>query len=85
VKIGQHKLKLAELYSSMGRYSQAEPLYVRTLAIFLQCLGETHPHTQTAWGNFCHLVQQAVQAGRAAELSDHPATQAILSQLIVDS
>jgi tetratricopeptide (TPR) repeat protein len=76
---------LAGLYTSMGRYSEAEPLYLQTLAIFLQSLGETHPHTQTAWRNFRYLVQQAVQAGRAAELSDHPATQAILNQLIVDS
>jgi hypothetical protein len=51
----------------------------------MQSLGETHPHTQTAWDNFHYLVQQTVQAGRAAELSDHPVTQGILNQLIVDS
>jgi Tetratricopeptide repeat len=76
---------LAGLYDSMGRYSEAEPLYLHTLAICLQSLGETHPHTQTAWRNFRYLVRQAVQAGRAGELSEHPVTQGILSQLIVDS
>lgn len=78
-------MKLARLYESMGRYSEAEPLYLRTLAILTQCLPENHPHIQTVWGNFCYLVQQAVQNGKAGELSDHPVTQGILSQLIVDS
>jgi Tetratricopeptide repeat len=76
---------LAGLYQLTGRYGEAELLNLRTLTILMQSLGETHPHTQTAWRNFCYLVQQAVQAGRAAELSDHPVTQAILNQLIVDS
>jgi tetratricopeptide (TPR) repeat protein len=72
---------LAMLYKSIGRYSEAEPLYLRTLEIWTQSLGETHPNTQTAWRNFRYLVQQAVQARRAAELSDHPATQAILQEM----
>ncbi|MBW4468046.1 MAG: tetratricopeptide repeat protein [Pegethrix bostrychoides GSE-TBD4-15B] len=72
---------LAALYESQGRYSEAEPLYLQTLAIFLEKLGENHPNTQTVWGNFRDLLQQAVEAGRAAELSDHPATQAVLKEL----
>jgi tetratricopeptide (TPR) repeat protein len=72
---------LANLYRAQGRYSEAEPLYLRTLAILMNVVGKTHPHTQTAWGNFCYLVQQAVEAGQAGELSDHPITQAVLQQM----
>jgi hypothetical protein len=69
------------LYQSQGRYGEAEPLFVRTLAIFMTVLGENHPRTQTAWKNFVYLVQQAIDAGKAGNLSDHPMTQALLQQL----
>jgi tetratricopeptide (TPR) repeat protein len=72
---------LAGLYKSMGRYNEAEPLYLRTLAIFTQCLPENHPHIQTTWGNFIYLIQQALENDKAGELSDHPATQAILKEM----
>jgi hypothetical protein len=72
---------LALLYQAQGRYSEAEPLYLRTLTILMNVVGENHPHTQTIGSNFWYLVQQAVEAGRVGELSDHPATQAILQQL----
>jgi tetratricopeptide (TPR) repeat protein len=72
---------LAGLYYAMGRYGKAEPLYLRTLAIWTQSFGEAHPHTQTAWGNFCYLIQQAVQSGRTGELSAHPLTQAVLKEV----
>ena len=72
---------LAALYRAMGRYAEAEPLYMRSLAIWRQGLGETHPNTKTAWSNFCALIQQAVQSGRAGELSAHPITQAVLEQV----
>ncbi len=72
---------LALLYSSQGRYGEAEPLYLQALAIFIQSLGENHPNTQMVQENFRYLLQQAVEAGRTAELSDHPITQDILAQL----
>jgi tetratricopeptide (TPR) repeat protein len=72
---------LALLYTSMGRYQEAEPLYVRSLAIVEEQLGANHPQTQSAWNNLRYLVQQAVQAGRAGELSDNPVTQAIVEEL----
>jgi tetratricopeptide (TPR) repeat protein len=72
---------LASFYYFQGRYSKAEPLYLRTLTIFMTVLGENHPHTQTVRGNFRYLVQQAVEAGQAGELSDHPMTQAILQKM----
>ncbi len=72
---------LALLYESMGRYADAEPLYLRALEIFTQTLPENHPHLQTIWGNFRRLIQQAVQQGQAATLSPHPTTQAILREM----
>jgi hypothetical protein len=36
--------------------------------------------TKLGWQNFVYLLQQAVQAGRTAELSAHPLTQALLQQ-----
>ncbi|NJR51652.1 MAG: tetratricopeptide repeat protein [Leptolyngbyaceae cyanobacterium CSU_1_3] len=69
---------LAMLYESQGRYEEAEPLYVRSLEINQKTLPENHPSTQLVWNNFRYLVQQAVDTGRSAELSDHPITQAIL-------
>jgi tetratricopeptide (TPR) repeat protein len=72
---------LAGLYTAQERYSDAEPLYMRTLAIFMTVLGANHPRTRSALSNFCHLVRQAVAAGRTGELSDHPGTQAVLQAL----
>jgi tetratricopeptide (TPR) repeat protein len=72
---------LAGLYESQGRYEQAEPLYLRTLEIRVNCLGENHPDTQTALNNFWYLIQQAVQNGKAGELSAHPLTQRILQEV----
>ncbi len=71
---------LAGLYESQGRYEEAEPLYLRTLEILVNCLGENHSHIQTAWNNFRYLIQQAVQNGKAGELSAHPVTQMIVRQ-----
>jgi hypothetical protein len=65
----------------MGRYSKAEPLYLRTLDVFVKCLPEDHPYIQTTWNNFRYLIQQAVERDRAGELSAHPMTQAILQQI----
>ena len=72
---------LALLYTSTERYSEAEPLYLQALMILFEQLGETHPITQTVWGNFVEFLKKAIQAGQAAQLSDNPATQAVLEQL----
>lgn len=72
---------LAGLYRSQGRYGEAEPLYLRCLAIFLERLGIDHPNTKTVQENFRRFVQTAIAADRAADLSDHPHTQAILQEL----
>jgi tetratricopeptide (TPR) repeat protein len=75
---------LAELYCSQGRYSEAEPLYIEGLRILSQLSeksGVEHPNLQAGLQNFQSLVAQVIQAGRQAELSDRPETQALLKQL----
>ncbi|NJO76900.1 MAG: tetratricopeptide repeat protein, partial [Leptolyngbyaceae cyanobacterium RM1_406_9] len=72
---------LANLYSSQGRYAQAEPLYLRALAILLNVLGIDHPNSQQVWQNFQIFLSQAIQEGRTRELSDNPMTQTELSKI----
>ncbi len=43
---------LAGLYSSQGRYPEAEPLYERSIAILRERLGDNHPNTQTVMENY---------------------------------
>lgn len=46
---------LGWLCKKQGKYEQAEPLYVRALAIYEQQLGTAHPHTQVIRGNYASL------------------------------
>ncbi len=46
---------LAGLYESMGRYAEAEPLYVRSLAISEEQLGANHLNTATSLNNLAGL------------------------------
>jgi len=55
---------LAALYESMGRYEEAEPLYVRSLSIWEQQLGADHPSTATSLNNLAALYESM---GRYAE------------------
>jgi hypothetical protein len=48
---------LAALYEFQGRYGEAEPLYVRSLAICEAVFGINHPNTQVVRQNL-HLLQQ---------------------------
>ncbi|PZV08808.1 MAG: tetratricopeptide repeat-containing protein [Leptolyngbya sp.] len=68
---------LAGLYYSTGRYDEAEPLYLRALSIFAKTLPENHPYNKTGYNNFNDLIQAALEAGQADQLSDHPMTQKI--------
>jgi hypothetical protein len=65
----------------MGRYPKAELLFLRTLEIRFNRLGDNHPDTQTVWSNFIYFLQQAISTGQDSQLSQHPTTQAILKQL----
>jgi tetratricopeptide (TPR) repeat protein len=48
---------LAALYDAMGRYPEAEPLYVRSLSIYEQQLGADHPNTATSLNNLAELYR----------------------------
>jgi tetratricopeptide (TPR) repeat protein len=50
--------RIAILYENQGRYSEAEPLYVRSLQIAESTLGANHPNTQTIRKNLEILRQQ---------------------------
>ena len=39
---------LAKLYGAQGRYSEAEPLYQRALALRERVLGAEHPYTKAS-------------------------------------
>ena len=85
---------LAGLYSSMGRYSEAEPLYVRSLSIIEQQLGADHPDTATSLNNLAHLYSSMGRYSEAEPLyvrslsiseqqlgADHPDTASSLNNL----
>jgi tetratricopeptide (TPR) repeat protein len=42
-KHASHSLALASLYSDMGDYTKAEPIYQQALEIYRKVLGENHP------------------------------------------
>ncbi|GAB4151786.1 MAG: hypothetical protein Fur0046_31200 [Cyanobacteria bacterium J069] len=85
---------LGYLYESQGRYSEAEPLYGRSLAITEAQLGADHPDTATSLNNLAQLYYSMGRyreaeplygrslAIREAQLgADHPDTAASLNNL----
>ena len=48
---------LASLYIDQGRYSEAEPLYMRALEASERVLGREHPDTLTSVNNLATLYQ----------------------------
>jgi tetratricopeptide (TPR) repeat protein len=55
---------LALLYQTQGRYAEAEPLYLKALAIREKELGKNHPSTATSYNNLASLYKTQ---GRYAE------------------
>jgi CHAT domain-containing protein len=51
---------LAGLYQAQGRYTEAEPLYMRSLAVREKALGPEHPNVATSHNNLAvlHLAQR---------------------------
>ena len=49
---------LAILYQSQGKYTEAEPLYQKAIAICSEKLGENHPDTQTVKNNYNLMLSQ---------------------------
>ncbi|HBB30385.1 MAG TPA: kinesin, partial [Cyanobacteria bacterium UBA9273] len=58
---------LAELYSSQGRYSEAEPLFRQALEMYKRLLGENHPHVATSLNNLALLYQAKGDTTHAIE------------------
>jgi tetratricopeptide (TPR) repeat protein len=83
--LAAHLNNLAGLYSSQGRYSEAEPLYQEALAIGRQALPSNHPHLAKALSNLAELYssqgryteaeplyQEAVAIDRQSLPPNHP-------------
>jgi CHAT domain-containing protein len=56
---------LALLYSSQGNYGKAEPLYLRSLAIYEKVLGREHPDVATSLNNLAGIYQSQGNYGKA--------------------
>jgi tetratricopeptide (TPR) repeat protein len=61
-------VRLADLYESQGRYSEAEPLYVRSLSIREQQLGADHPDVATSLNNLAELYRSQGRYSEAEPL-----------------
>jgi CHAT domain-containing protein len=85
---------LAELYRSQGRYTDAEPLYQRSLDILEGALSRDHPDVGTALNNLAalyqsqgryadaeHLYQRSLDILERALGPDHPAVAKSLNNL----
>ena len=59
---------MAALYDSTGRYSDAEPLYVRSLQIRDQQLGADHPDTASSLNNLAMLYDSTGRYSEAEPL-----------------
>ena len=75
-------LNQAELYlDNRARYGEAEPLYVRALAIYEQQLGADHPATATSLNNLANLYRDQGKYGEAVVEKilgqSHPSTQTV--------
>jgi len=55
--VAQSLNNLAELYQAQGNYSQAQPLYQRSLAIREKALGKEHPNVAQSLNNLAELYQ----------------------------
>jgi tetratricopeptide (TPR) repeat protein len=62
---------LAFLYQSLGRYSEAEPLYKDAIEVSQRVLGKEHPQTLGSVTNLALLYQAQGRYGEADLLSKH--------------
>ncbi|MFM6063005.1 MAG: tetratricopeptide repeat protein, partial [Microcystis panniformis] len=56
--VAQSLNNLALLYYYQGKYTEAEPLYQKAIAICSEKLGENHPDTQTVKNNYNLMLCQ---------------------------
>ncbi len=57
--------------SSAGKFSQAEVLIERSLAILEKALGPEHPHVATSLGNYAALLRKTNREAEAARMEAH--------------
>ena len=85
---------LAGLYKLQGKYSEAEPLYLRSLEIWERQLGADHPYVAQSLLNLAAIslntqrhpealqsIQRAIQIYEQKLGSEHPDTQKALGWL----
>ncbi len=60
--------KLAQLYSTLGKYAEAEPLFRRSLAIRENSLGPKHPDVAQSLENYAILLRETGRPKKAAEM-----------------
>ncbi len=60
--------KLAQLYSTLGKYAEAEPLFRLSLAIRENSLGPEHPDVAQSLENYAALLRETGRADEAAEM-----------------
>lgn len=50
--------QLATMYYVMGRYAEAEPLFIEVLDIFTRTLGLEHPNTRMVTENLAKFIKE---------------------------
>ena len=65
---------LAALYATQGQYTQAEPLYKRSLEISEKALGANHPTVASSLENLAALYKKTDRAALAEPLEKRAAT-----------
>ncbi len=69
---------LALLRVAQGRYSEAEPLFLRALALREKGLGPNHPDLARTLRDYATLLRSMDRAAEAAELEARAAEEAML-------
>ena len=59
---------LAAAYAVQGKYTEAEPLYQRSLAILEKVRGSDDPDVATALSNYAALLSATARSAEAAQL-----------------
>ena len=65
---------MAALYQALAKYTQAEPLYQRVLAIREKALGPNHRDVATALENYAGLLYEMDRNAEAAKLEERART-----------
>ncbi len=60
--------KLAQLYSTLGKYAEAEPLFRLSPAIRENSLGPEHPDVAQSLENYAILLRETGRPKKAAEM-----------------